>query len=740
MKKLANLSIVVPTLNEAGNLPILVSRIDTALRQAKVNYEIIVVDDNSTDNTRELAWGLSNQYPISCHLKQGKQGKAYSLLEGFGYAKYDLLAILDGDCQYPPEDLPEMVYQINQGHDVVVANRVTQNIPWPRRIVSQTFSLIFAKWLHGLDCDVQSGMKVFKKQVIDDISLHPTAWTFDLEFLISAHNLGYSIGAVDIIFGSRLSGNSKIHLARSIAEIGSNAIYLKIKPKQPARINPYGQDNMAGAGVAHNKKRFITHTTLEHQISALKSFVGWQKSAMFLALVMILLGLFINPIMTGVVVMAILSALYFIDVLFNLYLVRKSLSQSPEIVVGEELLRSLDDSALPTYTILCPLYKESEVLPNFLEAIENLEWPKNKLDVQLLLEEDDKETLSAAEGLNLPPYVRTIVVPHSMPKTKPKACNFGLAQARGEYLVIYDAEDIPDPWQLKKAYLGFQKSPVNVVCLQAKLNYFNHGQNLLTRLFTAEYSLWFDVTLPGLQSINTYIPLGGTSNHFKTAVLKELEGWDPFNVTEDCDLGIRLFRKKYTTAIIDSVTLEEANSNVRNWIRQRSRWIKGYMQTYLVHMRNPIQFARYNGWHALIFQLVVGGKIAFALINPILWITTIAYFSARATIGPTIEELFPSAVFFMAAMSLVFGNFLFLYYYMIGLAKRNQWELIKHVYFIPFYWMITSIASYLAFYQLLVKPHYWEKTHHGLHVKNPVGLPVSAAMAPFRIWWVPIFL
>src|SRR6185436_4286234 len=153
-------------------------------------------------------------------------------------------------------------------------------------------------------------------------------------------------------------------------------------------------------------------------------------------------------------------------------------------------------------------------------------------------------------------------------------CNYGLHFAKGEYLVIYDAEDIPDPLQLKKAFLAFQKLPSNVACLQAKLNYFNSDQNLLTRFFTAEYSLWFDVILTGLQSIETTIPLGGTSNHFKTKILKQLKGWDPFNVTEDCDLGVRLFKQGYKTAIIESTTLEEANSNTKNWIRQRSRWIK----------------------------------------------------------------------------------------------------------------------------------------------------------------------
>ncbi len=326
------------------------------------------------------------------------------------------------------------------------------------------------------------------------------------------------------------------------------------------------------------------------------------------------------------------------------------------------------------------------------------------------------ETIDVAQQMTLPDYVRIVVVPHSLPKTKPKACNYGLSLAKGEYLVIYDAEDIPEPLQLKKAYLGFQTLPENIKCLQAKLNYFNPHQNLLTRLFTAEYSLWFDIVLPGLQSINTSIPLGGTSNHFRTADLRDLKGWDPFNVTEDADLGTRLFKLGARTAIIDSVTLEEANSNLKNWIRQRSRWVKGYMQTYLVHMRHPFQFWKKSGRHFFLFQINVGGKIAFMLINPILWLATISYFAINRLVGPTIESLYPTPVLYMAAISLIFGNFMYFYYYMIGCAKRDHWSVIKYIFLIPFYWFFMSVAAAMALYELIVKPHYWQKTNHGLNL------------------------
>jgi glycosyltransferase XagB len=310
-----------------------------------------------------------------------------------------------------------------------------------------------------------------------------------------------------------------------------------------------------------------------------------------------------------------------------------------------------------------------------------------------------------------------LIIPESLPKTKPKACNFGLKEAFGEYSVIYDAEDIPERDQIKKAILAFKQLPPDVACVQAKLNFYNPKQNLLTKLFTAEYSLWFDLILTGLQSINAPIPLGGTSNYFRTRSLRELKGWDAFNVTEDCDLGIRLSKRGYRTTIMDSTTNEEANSEPLNWFNQRTRWIKGYIQTFSVHMRNPSAFTKQYGFrNLLIFQLVVGGKVLSMLVNPLMWLITFIYFALRPILGTFIESFFPGPVLYLGVISLVLGNFLYLYYYMIGCAKRGNFSLIKYSLFVPFYWLFISIAAFSAIYRLIKEPHYWSKTNHGLHL------------------------
>jgi len=716
-----SVSIVVPVWNEEKNIPSLIKRIDKACNKAGISYELIFIDDFSTDETTTLLNEFKKTYPVTWYSKKGKPGKAFSLYEGFQKAKYKTLAMIDADLQYPPEVIPEMISLLSDTVAIVVADREYEQSSQIRKVISKTYKFVFGKILFGLNTDVQSGLKVFKKEIFDVVQTKPASgWTFDLEVLYKAVDAGYGIANYAIIFQDREHGKSKISIYKATWEIGLNAILLRLRPILPIAIASEKNEVMKGAGVRHKGNSYITHTTLSHTHSALITFVQKQKVFAFIVCSLVLIGLFLYPIFTLQAMIAVLSIIYFIDVLFNLFLVMRTLHTPQEITTSREELATLHDNDLPIYSILCPLYKEAHIIPQFLEAINKISWPKDKLDVMLLLEEDDTHSIAVVKEMGLPAYVRTIVVPHSFPKTKPKACNYGLSFAKGEYLVIYDAEDDPDPLQLKKAFLGFKKVGPKIFCLQAKLNYYNHSQNLLTRFFTAEYSLWFDVTLTGLQSINTSIPLGGTSNHFKTENLKKLEGWDPFNVTEDADLGMRLFKKGYTTAIIDSITLEEANSKWGNWLRQRSRWIKGYMQTYLVHTRNQKEMVKQTGIHTLFFHLIIGGKIAFILINPILWIATIAYFSLYAIVGPTIEHLYPPFVFYLAAFSLIFGNFLFLYYYMIGCAKKGQWDLIKYVLLIPIYWLMISVAGGIAFYQLIFKPHYWEKTVHGLHLKKKI--------------------
>lgn len=473
-----------------------------------------------------------------------------------------------------------------------------------------------------------------------------------------------------------------------------------------------------GKGFSHKGKEFIHHSDLSHNETAFYNLISHQKIILLCIGAAFIVAFLIDWHATLVLMLGAMTLLYFADLLFNGFLIYRSFSKSPEIKVNSQEVQEIKEEDFPPYTIFCPLYKEGRVVPQFVDAMNKLDYPKDKLQILFLLEEDDKETIDAVKKANLPKHFQTVIVPHSSPKTKPKAMNYGLLHATGDYIVIYDAEDVPDPQQLKKALLAFEKLGAKTVCVQAKLNFYNPKQNILTRVFTAEYSLWFDLILTGLQSLNAPIPLGGTSNHFKRTYLEKLKGWDAFNVTEDCDLGMRLAKRGYQTAIMDSTTFEEANSNLKNWYRQRSRWIKGYIQTYFVHMRYPGSFSKGGKYHLYLFQLVVGGKILSMFINPFMWVITISYFVFRAQTGPFIESFFPGPILMIGVFSFIFGNFLYLYYYMIGCAKREHDDIIKYAFLVPFYWIAMSTAAWQALYEIMFKPHYWAKTIHGLHLSQ----------------------
>ncbi len=430
-----------------------------------------------------------------------------------------------------------------------------------------------------------------------------------------------------------------------------------------------------------------------------------------------------------------------------------SLAGYGEKKISEEEYSAIDDSDLPVYTILIPLYKEANIAGKIVRSMERIEYPRDKLDIKLLLEKDDAATIQAVKNCRLPEYYQMIVVPDFQPKTKPRACNFGLKKALGEYTVIFDAEDRPDADQLRKVVALFKKLPGDVACVQAKLNYYNPKQNLLTKWFTVEYSTTFDLLLPGLETLNIPIPLGGTSNHFRTDVLRKVGGWDPFNVTEDCDLGIRIYAKGYRTCLIDSTTWEEANSRLWNWIRQRSRWIKGFLQTHLTHMRNPRRTLKELGlWGMVTFFLCVGGSSFMLIVNVIYWIIGGFYATlllhglasgqtfASMIVGPHIEgyrgiilfgweiKAWPlvyvgvdqdpfwstvSMVFFIVGIVLMSANLLFVMTHCVACLKRRNYSLLPAALLMPLYWVLISIGAWKGFLQLFTRPHYWEKTVHG---------------------------
>jgi len=307
--------------------------------------------------------------------------------------------------------------------------------------------------------------------------------------------------------------------------------------------------------------------------------------------------------------------------------------------------------------------------------------------------------------------MRVVVAPFGPLKTKPRALNFALDACRGQIIGVYDAEDAPAPDQIRQMVTRFYQRGAEVACLQGVLDFYNPNTNWLSRCFTLEYAAWFRIVLPGLARLGFAVPLGGTTLFFRRAALEALGGWDAHNVTEDADLGMRLARHGYRTELIDSVTEEEANCRVLPWIRQRSRWLKGYMVTYAVHMRDPALLWRQLGaWKFMGFQVFFLTTLSQFLLAPVLWSFSLL---ALGLPHPVADALPPPLRLALMGLFLVTEAVL-LVVTLIALrltpARINPlWALMLHLYF-----PLAALASYKAAWELISRPFYWDKTRHGL--------------------------
>ena len=374
----------------------------------------------------------------------------------------------------------------------------------------------------------------------------------------------------------------------------------------------------------------------------------------------------------------------------------------------------LAERDLPPYSILVPLYREAASLPGLVAALGALDYPPEKLDIKLVVEADDALTRDALAALSLPAHMEEVAVPHVGPRTKPKALNTALPFARGRFVAIFDAEDLPQPDQLRRAIATFRTGGAKLACVQARLAIDNGGESWISGHFAAEYAGQFDVLLPVLEALGLPILLGGTSNHFRRDVLEEVGGWDAFNVTEDADLGVRLARAGYETAIIAATTFEEAPVTIRAWIGQRTRWLKGWAQTLLVHTRHPRALVADLGLPATLgLLLLTAGPFAAALVHPVC-VGLLIHDGVRGLLGmprETVAEVLASA---LATTTLIAGYAGTAFTSWVGMRRRAlplRWSLIASI---PAYWLLLSWAAWRALGELIRRPHHWQKTEHGL--------------------------
>ncbi len=458
-----------------------------------------------------------------------------------------------------------------------------------------------------------------------------------------------------------------------------------------------------------------THlSTTQPQMSARDTFVRNQTIA--LAIITLCLGLWALLATPSLLVMlnGVFGTLYFSVGIARILAV---LTPMPRLARYKPMANRALDDALPMFSVLIPIYDEAAMVPQLIASMRALDYPADKLEILILTEADDSATLQALAKQRLPDHIAVIRVPPSKPRTKPKALNFALPLTRGAFITIYDAEDRPEHDQLRKAVAMFEvsksKHASKLGCVQAALHVTNGRVNFLTQHFALEYMALFDAFLPALSRFNLPIPLGGTSNHFRRSALIEAGGWDPYNVTEDADLGIRLARRGYTTQMIDSTTFEEAPTSFKPWIKQRARWFKGWWQTWLVHMRHPIRLMHELGFGGfLVFQTIMLGVLVSVLIHPFFLGATLW---AMSGVGGPLYAAATGTGQVLITLNLVNFSLGYLSVVMLsgaGANRRSMKGIVPVLLSIPLYWICLSAAGFLALWELIRRPHHWNKTPH----------------------------
>lgn len=452
-----------------------------------------------------------------------------------------------------------------------------------------------------------------------------------------------------------------------------------------------------GEGVPPRLRRPTPTMPLDPALSAAGGTTRRQRAA---ALLLLAAGAAAVP--TGLLPLAILiglAPLFWIMIVLNFGALIEA--QPPDGAMPERL----PDAELPPYTVLVPLYDEVAVLPRLIRAMSALDYPAARLQIMLLIETDDHATRGALAALTLPPTIEVVVLPDGLPRTKPRALNAALPAATGAFLTVYDAEDRPDPGQLRAA------GP-RVACLQARLAIDNVGASWLTRLFAMEYAALFDVLKAGFARMQLPVALGGTSNHFRIEVLRAIGGWDAWNVTEDADLGIRLARTGHLVGDLASTTEEEAPASLLPWFRQRRRWLKGWMQTLVTHSRDPV--AAWRDLGPLAFATVVAmtlGILASALGFPVFAALTVLWLlrggDADAGWPDLLADSIAGVVFFAGLLLIVAPV-------VLGLAHRRRLDLLPWMITLPAYFCLICLAAWSALHELHRRPFFWAKTPHGV--------------------------
>jgi cellulose synthase/poly-beta-1,6-N-acetylglucosamine synthase-like glycosyltransferase len=395
------------------------------------------------------------------------------------------------------------------------------------------------------------------------------------------------------------------------------------------------------------------------------------------------------------------------------------LRSGPQPVAG--VPRLVDYRRLPKVSVIVPLWREARVADQLLEALSAMAYPAPLLDIKLVLEEEDETTRAAIMRRSLPPTIEVVTVPRDALRTKPRAMNYALPFCRGEIIGVYDAEDKPDPGQIRAVVQHLMDAGPKVACVQGYLDFYNDHDNWLARCFTIEYAVWFRVLLMGVQRLGLPIPLGGTTVFFRRAALEAIGAWDAHNVTEDADLGMRLARFGFRCEMIPTTTLEEANCHgLGRWIGQRSRWLKGYAITWASHMRDPVRLWRDLGPRGFLgFQVLFLGGMTSYLAMPLFWVLWTGFLGFDLALWDRLSV----SLMLVFSSSMILGHVVMLATAAVALHDSGRLRMLPWLLALPFYWPLGALAAYRAIAEVFYAPFHWQKTEHGLHLPDAPAPP-----------------
>lgn len=707
-------SVIVPLDGDRPVPPAFFARLGATMVASGRPFEIIVIDDHSKVSPEQQILALPQEYQVRYFQKRGARGRSVSLKEGVDQALGSTIVLIDPDLRYSPEAVPDMVAAL-ETCDVAVADRHHVGSSFFYALSSRLYRLVFGRIILSVNADVRSGLKAFKRSQLESLRFDPEAqlaWGFDAFLLYHARRVGWKVGEVRVAYG----GGKKTRAFNGFYErtrVAFGIIGLRImhgvRMVVPFLFPPSPIDYFSAGFTNINDYLFLTPT------QSAKGHITKETVSliMFLLLMLVLVGMYLHysvglPLLRFFA--AFISCLYLTILTFKVLMLGRSVRANARVITQADL-DALSYDELPVVSVFIPLYHENEIIPQIFRYITDFDYPQDKLDIIFILESTDTETAKAFIDMHPPAHFKALLSPDVEPKTKPKAMNVAFKEARGDVLVIFDAEVLPERDQIKRAVATFKRFP-EAKYLHTRMDVYNAEENWITKLYTAEFCYFYHYLMPGLIESKYPVPISGHSTYFRKEVIEKVGAWDAYNVAEDCDIGIRIYRKGFGSgAMLDSHTWEQSTTTIPTWVRQRTRWIQGFIQTSMVQLRYPLLLKRELGsWkNFLVFLFLVPGNVVLNMLNMFQWVMFIIW---NTTHAPFLQVAYSGIVLYLATTCFLVGNFLFTFFSMYGLYERKHFRIVPWATLSFAYWIMLGIATFRAALHLFLHPHKWDHTKH----------------------------